>query len=593
MMMIPQEQADDPPRICRLPNTCSVSFYQVEANTLLSELHDDIAASAGAACHSDTVDISHVLQAMRVPPAWAMGTVRFSVGRWSKPDEVLAAAQKVVLAVKRLQTNVVAPSTQQQVLSSGGDRGALISGGEQVVGDQLSGGGRGSEKTTPGVFGEGAPLVGGPPTSSVEAVDKATDSLSDEVKSVKLTQFTHGMGCACKLRPQALERVLANLRSHSFPDPRVLVGLNASSDDACVYQIPNSEGCLIGTLDFFTPVVDDAFEFGEIAAANALSDVYAMGGQPLFALNIVGFPSGRLPEGVLTRILDGGRSKCTEAGVAICGGHSVEDLEPKYGLSVTGFVENFSRIWKNNTGQPGDLLFLTKKIGTGILSTALKRGALKNPTTKLALVDNMRTLNNLPVERARELERENKLKVTAATDVTGFGLLGHLREMLVSDEEDERPPSSSSKEIDAGRDPRPNGGSCTDGSCAAAPPGSSASVKQLSYRIGAEVAFSKVPLLPETEAFAQQGFVPGGTENNLANLQGVVSSRNVPKKKLTLLADATTSGGLLMTIRVLEGGNDLAKSVAEIEKELGAKCIGKLVELEQLDDPQKVIRVVQ
>ncbi|MEE4176153.1 MAG: selenide, water dikinase SelD, partial [Bacteroides sp.] len=186
---------------------------------------------------------------------------------------------------------------------------------------------------------------------------------------IQLTHFTHGLGCACKIRPQYLEKVLQDMPQ--ILDPRVLVG-TSTSDDAAVYKITD-DIAIVQTVDFFTPIVDDPYAFGAIAAANALSDIYAMGARPLFALNIVGFPSNRLPMQVLKDILKGASDKATEAGIPILGGHTVEDNEPKFGMVVTGQVHP-KRILTNSGAKPGDVLILTKPIGTGIISTAVKRG---------------------------------------------------------------------------------------------------------------------------------------------------------------------------------------------------------------------------
>ncbi|HFE53924.1 MAG TPA: selenide, water dikinase SelD, partial [Bacteroidetes bacterium] len=334
----------------RLPNTLSVGFRGLEANTILSEL-DSVAASAGAACHADEVSVSHVLEAMRVPLEYAMGTIRFSVGRMTTEEEIDRAAQAVVETVKRLQA-------------------------------------------------EGEPLF-----------------VAAGSPDVRLTHFTHGLGCACKLRPQVLEEVLAQMPATG--DPRVLVGTE-TADDAAVYKL-DERTALVQTVDFFTPVVDDPYQFGAIAAANSLSDVYAMGGRPLFALNVVGFPSNRLPTSVLERILEGARDKTAEAGISIVGGHTVDDTEPKFGLAVTGVVDP-NRILTNSGAQVGDGLVLTKAIGTGVLATALKRGLLDRDVEE-RLITTMASLNRVAAETAQGYN------IHACTDVTGFGLLGHLYEM--------------------------------------------------------------------------------------------------------------------------------------------------------------------
>lgn len=405
----------------RLPNTCSVSFRGQEANTILAEL-DEVAASAGAACHSDRIDVSAVLQAMRVPVEYAMGTVRFSTGRFTTAQEVDRALEALSAVIGRLS-------------------------------------------------------------------DAATDVAEAVDGTVKLTRFTHGLGCACKLRPQVLEAALARLPV--VTDPRVLVGTE-TADDAAVYLL-DDQTAIVQTVDFFTPVVDDPYAFGAIAAANALSDVYAMGAQPLFALNIVGFPSNRLPVSVLDRILRGALDKAAEAGVVVIGGHTVDDTEPKFGMAVTG-VTRPDRVITNRDAVAGDDLVLTKPIGTGILSTALKRGLLDPPEEEL-LQAHMAELNRAAAEAMTEVG------VHAATDVTGFGLLGHLLEMMRA--------ADATAAIWAGR----------------------------------------VPILPGARERATAGVVPGGSESNLDYTSREVRyGDRVPAVTRLLLNDAQTSGGLLIAV---------------------------------------------
>jgi selenium donor protein len=409
----------------RLPNTLSLSFRGVEANTLLSEIGDAVAASAGAACHTDDIDVSAVLEAMKVPIEWAMGTVRFSVGRGTTQQEVDRAAGIVSEAVRRLQPD--------------GD-------------------------TTP----------------SRGAADDG---------DYKLTHYTHGMGCACKLRPQVLEEVLAALPLPA--DPAVLVGSN-TADDAAVYRV-SDELAIVQTVDFFTPIVDDPYLFGAISAANSLSDIYAMGARPLFALNIVGFPDRRLPIRVLQAILRGALDKAAEAGIPIVGGHTVEDTEPKFGLAVTGLVHP-DRAVRNCTARPGDALVLTKPIGLGIIATAVKSG-LAEPAVASEAAGVMAELNRAACEAMVEVG------ASACTDITGFGLLGHLREMAA--------------------------GSGVD----------------------VTVAVSAVPTLRAAWDLAGSGAVPGGTMNNLAHVAGHVTfGPGVSAVAQYLLADAQTSGGLLISL---------------------------------------------
>jgi len=408
-----------------LPNTLSVSFRAVEANTLLAEIGDRVAASAGAACHAEGVDLSTVLEAMKVPMEYAMGTVRFSVGRNTSAREIDSAVSVVVEAVKRL----------------------------------------------------------GPSESSAAAGVTAGD---DEIR---LTRFTHGMGCACKLRPQDLEQVLRGLPA--VTDPAVLIG-TATADDAAVYRL-GDDLAVVQTVDFFTPIADDPFDFGAISAANSLSDIYAMGAQPSFALSVVGFPSKRLPLSVLERILAGAASVAEEAGIFIIGGHSVDDTEPKFGLAVTGVVHP-DRILTNAGARAGDALILTKPIGTGILATAAKQG-LTDPETTRQMLDVMRGLNRDAAEVMIDVG------VHACTDVTGFGLLGHLREMAV--------------------------GSGFD----------------------AELEFVEVPILEAARDLAASDVVPGGTIENLRHVEAHVDwAPDLSRVDRLLLADAQTSGGLLIAV---------------------------------------------
>ncbi|MGA7878798.1 MAG: selenide, water dikinase SelD, partial [Desulfoferrobacter sp.] len=309
------------------------------------------------------------------------------------------------------------------------------------------------------------------------------------MQEVKLTRYTHGLGCACKLRPQLLEEVLKKI---PVPvDKNILVGTD-TSDDAAVYKLDENTA-IVQTVDFFTPIVDDPYQFGVIAAVNSLSDIYAMGGKPLFALNIVGFPSNRLPIGVLEKILEGAQSVAQQANISIIGGHTVDDTEPKFGLTVTGVI-NPKEVITNRNAKPGDRLILTKPIGTGILATALKQGLLETNHSEL-LVKTMATLNSIAAEAMQEVG------VNACTDVTGFGLLGHLLEMMAA--------SHTTAEIQAG----------------------------------------KVPLLPGVLQLATSGVVPGGTHDNLAYTSPLVEyDEAISNVRRLVLNDAQTSGGLLMSV---------------------------------------------
>ncbi len=301
-------------------------------------------------------------------------------------------------------------------------------------------------------------------------------------------------------------------------DPNLLVGVD-TADDAAVYRL-NDETALVQTVDFFPPVVDDAFSFGAIAAANAFSDVYAMGGRPLLALNIVGFPVD-LPKEILGRVLRGGATKAEEAGVLVIGGHTVDDAEPKYGMAVTGTVEPGKQITNAGAG-PGDALVLTKPIGTGVITTAGKREQVSTDVLDNAVAV-MSTLNKAASEAMVEVG------VHACVDVTGFGLIGHLLGMLKA---------------------------------------SSAS---------AEVSFSDVPLLDGAERLAADGIVPGGTQRNRKAAETLVEwTGELQEHEKLLLCDAQTSGGLL--IAVAEDRKDVLLAELERRGVSSAAVVGRITD---------------
>ncbi|MFP4471935.1 MAG: selenide, water dikinase SelD [Bacteroidales bacterium] len=327
-----------------------------------------------------------------------------------------------------------------------------------------------------------------------------------ETGEIRLTRFTHGLGCACKIRPQYLERVLKDLPK--VTDKNVLVGPD-TSDDAAVYQI-SEDTALVQTLDFFTPVVDDPYYFGAIAAANALSDIYAMGAKPLFALNIVGFPDARLPMQVLKDILKGASDKAAEAGIFVLGGHTVEDTEPKFGMVVTGSVHP-KKILTNAGAKPGDVLVLTKPIGTGIIATAVKNGLAEPSVAQIAL-QTMAALNDKAAQMMKEFD------VHACTDVTGFGLLGHLKEVVEAS------------------------------------------------GVVAEIIAGQVPLIDGAWDLAASGSIPGGTKNNLDFVSEIVRwDEQIPEVMKMLLCDAQTSGGLLVSLPA----EDALKYIAQLNKDFG------------------------
>jgi selenide,water dikinase len=286
-----------------------------------------------------------------------------------------------------------------------------------------------------------------------------------------------------------LDSVLRNLPKQT--DPNVLVGFD-TADDAGVYQLA-PDLALVQTVDFFTPIVDDPYTFGQVAATNALSDVYAMGGRPISALSIVGFPNNGRDTDVLERILQGGLSKMQEASCAVIGGHSIGDDEIKFGYAVTGLV-NPQRLWKNAAARVGDRLLLTKRLGTGIISTALKKGSASAESVAAAIAT-MTALNREASEIAK------RFQVHAATDITGFGLLGHAREMAAG--------SNVSLVIDA----------------------------------------SRVGFLPEAVDFARQGFLPAGLHRNREFIGGCVEFEDdVTEEVRNLLFDPQTAGGLLFSV---------------------------------------------
>jgi selenide,water dikinase len=296
-----------------------------------------------------------------------------------------------------------------------------------------------------------------------------------------------------------------------------LVGF-ATNDDAAVYRLAPGLA-VVETVDFFPPVVDDPFQFGAIAAANALSDIYAMGARPLFALNLVGFPK-ELPLTILEKILAGGQAKADEAGIPILGGHSVQDPEPKYGMAVTGVVHP-KKVLTNAGAKPGDVLILTKPLGSGIATTAIKRGVASKALTK-RVVAVMSALNRA----AGEVFASGKFKVNALTDVTGFGLLGHLLEMMTG-----------------------------------------AKTKAL-------LALERIPIIQEVPALAAQGVVPGGTKANLTHVSKRVRfPEGLPDDIRWVLADAQTNGGLLACVPA----RDARKALIALEKAgVDAALIGEV-----------------
>ncbi len=332
----------------------------------------------------------------------------------------------------------------------------------------------------------------------------------------RLTSLSHGGGCGCKIAPGVLSEILKNVPQLPFPK-ELLIGIE-TSDDAAVYQINDSQA-IVATTDFFMPIVDDPFDFGKIAATNAISDIYAMGGTPLFALALVGMPIKVLSNKTIARILEGGAEACRSAGIPIAGGHTIDSVEPIYGLVAIGIVDP-KRVKSNASAQAGDVLILGKPIGVGILSAALKKDVL-GPDGYKEMIANTTKLNSAGPDLA-------KLSgVHALTDVTGFGLAGHMLELA-------------------------RGSHCT-----------------------AHIDWSQVPLLSNVEQFAEDGIVTGASGRNWESYgHDIATPTNFSAAQLALLTDPQTSGGLLVSC-----SPDSVKAVLEIFNQhhfLGARVIGQM-----------------
>jgi selenide,water dikinase len=334
---------------------------------------------------------------------------------------------------------------------------------------------------------------------------------------VKLTSFSHGGGCGCKIAPGVLSEILKN--SGGFPIPKELMVGIETADDAAVYKL-NDEQALIATTDFFMPIVDDPYDFGRIAATNAISDVYAMGGTPIMALALVGMPINQLPVEVIGKIIKGGESICAEAGIPIAGGHTIDSVEPIYGLVVLGLVHP-SKVKRNADARAGDVLILGKPLGVGILSAALKKDKL-DAAGYAAMIANTTKLNK-PGRALSELDG-----VHALTDVTGFGLLGHLLELA-------------------------RGAGLT-----------------------ARLTMRQIPLLPDVQRLAEDGCITGASGRNWAGYGHAVGlAEGITPVQQMLLTDPQTSGGLLVSC-----APDTVDAVLAIFREGGfmeAAVIGNMV----------------
>ena len=343
---------------------------------------------------------------------------------------------------------------------------------------------------------------------------------------IRLTQFSHGAGCGCKIAPSVLEEFLKT--DFVAPqDDNLLVG-NSTKDDAAVYDLGDGSG-IISTTDFFMPIVDDAFEFGCVAAANAISDIYAMGGTPMMAIAILGWPVDKLGPEVAQQVLEGGRHACKDAGIHLAGGHSIDTQEPIFGLAVTGKVD-LCNLKQNSTAHSGDKLFLTKPIGVGVLTTAEKQGKLKPQHSRLA-VENMMRLNTVGAILGAVPG------VSAMTDVTGFGLLGHLLEVCQGSD------------------------------------------------LSASINVSAVPVLDAAVTdYIAVGCVPGGSQRNWQSIAQHISPISVEHQ--ALLCDPQTSGGLLISVNPAAAGD-----VVSLLQQTGCYCqpIGTLADY---DPSQPTIEVM-
>ncbi|CNB34015.1 selenide, water dikinase SelD [Yersinia enterocolitica] len=344
--------------------------------------------------------------------------------------------------------------------------------------------------------------------------------------AIRLTQYSHGAGCGCKISPKVLDKILHS-EQQKFLDPRLLVG-NETRDDAAVYDIGNGVG-IISTTDFFMPIVDDPFDFGRIAATNAISDIYAMGGKPIMAIAILGWPIDKLAPEVAQQVIEGGRYVCQQAGISLAGGHSIDAPEPIFGLAVTGIVST-EQVKKNSAAKAGCKLFLTKPLGIGILTTAEKKSQLR-PEHQGVATETMCQLNKSGADFA------HISGVTAMTDVTGFGLLGHLSEIC-------------------------------QGS-----------------GVQATLHFSSIPRLPAVEEYIAAGCVPGGTGRNFDSYGHLIGKMSDLQK--SLLCDPQTSGGLLLAVLP-----DAEAQVQEIAAQHGM-TLSAIGELNVVDNDRALIEITE
>lgn len=348
-------------------------------------------------------------------------------------------------------------------------------------------------------------------------------------EKIKLTRYSRGAGCGCKISPQVLEEILHS--QFTFPDQKLLVG-NSSNDDAAVYDLGDGNA-LISTTDFFMPIVDDAFNFGQIASANAISDIYAMGGKPILAIALLGWPVEKLSASLAKEVMEGARRICAKAGISLAGGHSIDSAEPFFGLSVNGVV-SIQNLKKNNTAEEGDFIFLTKPLGVGILSTAQKRSVLKEEDLKI-LIDQLTSLNSIG-------EALGKIKgVSAMTDVTGFGLAGHLIEMA-------------------------------EGS-----------------GLSAQINYSRLCIPENVKEYLSQRVVPDATYRNWNSYNEKINFEKVVNvmEAFSILPDPQTNGGLLIAVNP-SAFNEVQKILKQNGLEIFSQPIGNFIAKDE-----KVIHVFE
>ena len=327
---------------------------------------------------------------------------------------------------------------------------------------------------------------------------------------MRLTEYSHGSGWACKLSQGELAQVLKQLQQNNHNNSEILVGLD-NPDDGAVIDLGNNLK-IVQTVDFFTPILDDPYDWGRVAAANALSDIYAMGGVPISSLQLVSWPRDEIGFDILSRVINGGSDVMKSAKCSIVGGHSIDDKEPKYGFAVTGIINE--KIYKKTEIKKGDRLFLTKPLGSGIIATAIKKGKAEKEAIN-QVTEIMTTLND------RGLAVANNLNANAVTDVTGFGLLGHLSEMLIND------------------------------------------------NLSANLIFNDIPIIEYAKKYFEEGIYPSGSQRNFNSLKDFITFEN--EDEALLLSDAQTSGGLLIAApkETNVDFSDIEKSHGVIIKEIG------------------------